>query len=236
MHSTQKLNILRKILIIVFFFTCFPIIIIYIFSRDISSLNSLFNDYITSGYSLFFPYLPYNNIIFRFTTGHLIDIVIIINILTIIERSGYYYYVSVCLKKNYLEECNYLDLYSLESTKNPNQASPKLNLILQFNNESRDLFNEESQDFKSEKNLKYYILSEKKDVYMRKSGYINGPNNVNLIGIHTLFKNYYSFVINYFSIFQNLMIMNINNNHLPPKNSNNLSKPDKNISQEGFIY
>lgn len=103
MHSTRKISILKRISIVLFFIACVPITFIYLFLRDILLLNSLFNDYINSGTSLFLPFLPYNNIVFQFSTGHLIDIIIIINIITFIESSGYQYYMNVCLKKNFLK-------------------------------------------------------------------------------------------------------------------------------------
>jgi hypothetical protein len=79
--------------------------------RDISSLNSFLNDYFSSGRSIFLPFLPYSNLlwflpkgdqIIKFSTGQLIDIILLINIIAFIERSGYHYYMKVCLSKNYI--------------------------------------------------------------------------------------------------------------------------------------
>ena len=146
MHSTRKINILKRISIILSFIAFVPITFIYLFLRDISLLNSLFNDYINSGTSLFLPFLSYNNIFFQFSTGHLIDIIIIINIVTFIERSSYQYYVNICLKKNYLDL--YSEVYYLETKGTQVELSLNSDLILNLKEDSETITNENSDDFK----------------------------------------------------------------------------------------
>jgi hypothetical protein len=220
MHSTQKLEILKKLLIIVFFFTCIPITIIYVLLRDISSVNFLIDDYFTSGYSLFFPFLPYSNIIFKFSTGHLIDLIIIVNIIAILERSGYTYYVNVCLKKDYFDS-QYLNIYFLESEENQNSRIPKLNLIFRFNNELDDLFEEEVQECESEKHFKLISLFKKESAHINKTRRLLNPEcSLPIIYGSSLNKHPNLFLNTfYFSIPQNLRVTNFHNNHLPPKNN-----------------
>ena len=123
MKHSQKIDILNKILSLGLFFILIPITIIYLLSRDISNLSTFYNFYFTSGKSLFFPFLPYNNILWflpekdqfiQFSTGHLIDVILIMNIVAFVERSCYHYYVKVCLNKNY-QEPFMLDLKNIPS-------------------------------------------------------------------------------------------------------------------------
>ena len=78
------------------------------FLKDIPILSSLYNDYINSGNSIFFPSLPYINLLwflpekhqmFQFSLGHLIDIFIIINLIPCIETGVYHYIKKVCLNE-----------------------------------------------------------------------------------------------------------------------------------------
>jgi len=229
MHSTRKISILKRISLILFFFACVPITFIYMFLRDISLLNSIFNDYIASGNSLFLPFLPYTNLLFQFSTGHLIDIIIIINIITFIERGGYQYYVKVCLEKNYLE---YSDPYFLETKGTQEESSLNSNLIIDLKDDSGITINESSVEFnfyqKSRINnsqlsskSKYYssinMIEHNKLNYLRNSSKKNNRHKINL------------------SIFQKFSTNTLTNYHLPSKNNNIFSYSNKYIHQEEGI-
>jgi len=220
MHSTQKREILKKLLIIAFFFTCIPITIIYVLLRDLSSVSFLINDYFTSGYSLFFPFLPYSNIIVRFSTGHLIDIIIMINIIALLERSGYHYYVNVCLKNNYLD-LQYLNLFFHEADKSQNSRIPKLNLIFRFNNNPDDLFEEEAQEIESEIQFIFNDLFKKATTRISTSRQAVNLDCFLPINNRLPLKKHLNLFLNtfYFSILQTLMVTNFHNNQIPPKNN-----------------
>ncbi|MFX0075470.1 MAG: hypothetical protein ACFE96_08515 [Candidatus Hermodarchaeota archaeon] len=112
MYLTQKITRLKRISIIPFLFASIPFAFILLFLRDIPFISSLFIEYVDSGNSIFFPFLSSPIIVFQFTTGHLIDLIIIGNIIAFLERGGYYY-VNVCLKRNYLimySETSILDI------------------------------------------------------------------------------------------------------------------------------
>jgi hypothetical protein len=158
-----------------------------------------------------------------------------INIVALLERGGYHYYVNVCLKKEY-SDLIYLDLYFLESAEKQSLQFPKLNLILRFNNEPDDLFEEEVQEFKSEILLKSNALSKETNMKFSKKSYLSNPNYVLPIGCHKLFKKYSNLFLMtfYFSILQYLILTNLNCNHFPPKNNDFSFNPTKNFYREGL--
>jgi len=220
MHSTQKISLLKRILIILFFLASVPITLIYMFFRDFSLLNSLFNDYFNSNSSLFLPFLPNSNIIFHFSTGYLIDIIIIINIIAFIERIGYQYYVNAFLIKNYLEI--YAEPYILEIEGTLEESSLNSNLIIGLKNDSGTIINENSVEFnfyqKSRINTNQFnskrgysssIIKMKHD----KLNYLHNSSKKNIQYKNTA------------SIFQKFST----NNHLPSKNNSIFSDFNDNI-------
>ena len=222
MLSTQKISKLERTSIFLVFLACVPVTFMYMFLRDISLLNSFFNDYITSGTSLFFPFLPYTNIVFQFSTGHLIDILIIINFITFIERGGYQYYVKVCLKKNYLEL--YSDPYFLETKGTQEESSLNSNLIIDLKDDSGITINESSVEFN------FYQKSRiNNSQFSSKSGYCSSINK-----LHNSSKKNNRHKINLF-IFQNFSTYTLTNYHLPSKNNNIFSHSNENIQQEEGI-
>ncbi|MFX1288300.1 MAG: hypothetical protein ACFFFY_07050, partial [Promethearchaeota archaeon] len=143
------INLLKKIAILPFLFAFVPIAFIYLFLRDIPLLSSLFIEYVNSGTSFFLPLFPSYTIIFHFTTGHLIDIIIVINIIGFLERCGYYYYVNVCLKRCYLEIC--LEMGFLETNGTQEESPLSSDLILNLKGDSNNIINEESFEVKIDK-------------------------------------------------------------------------------------
>lgn len=113
MKSSQKNKLLKDLLIIIIFIAIIPITLVYNFIKDFSTFNSFIYDYLTSGHSFFFPFIKSYTIIFpTFSTGHLIDIIIFINITGIVERLSYQYYMTIVLKNDYLDFGT--DFYPLE--------------------------------------------------------------------------------------------------------------------------
>jgi len=215
MPSTRKIIILERTSILLVFLACIPITFIYMFLRDISMLNSLFIDYVNSGSSLFLPFLPSSNIVFQFSTGHLIDIIIIINIITFIQRSAYQYYVKICLKRNYFEI--YSDPYLSESEETQEESFLNSNLIMGLKDDSGTTINKNSVEFNIyQKNRISSIHKMKRDntTYLHKSSNKNNRHKIFLF------------------IFQKFSTNTLINYHLPSKNNNIFSNSNENIQQE----
>ena len=219
MHSTRKISILKRISVILLFFAYVPITFTYMFLRDIPLLNSLFNNYVSSSNSLFLPFLSSSNIVFQFSTGHLIDIIIIINIIAFIDRGIYQYYVNV--EKNYLE--TYLEPYFLETRETQEESSQISNLIIGLKYDSSTTKNESSVK------LNFYQKSRiNNSQFSSKSGYYSSINK-----LHNCSKKNNRHKINLF-IFQKFSINTLTNYHLPSKN-NIFSDSNENIQQEEGI-
>jgi len=227
MHSTRKISILKRLSIILFLFTFVPITFIYMFLRDLPFLSSLFIEYVNTGTSLFFPFLFSPIIVFQFTTGHLIDIIIIINIVSFLERSGYHYYVKVCLRKNYSEL--YSETYFLESNRTQEEFSLNSDLLLSLKVDSDTYVNEGSVEYnfneKSRINTNHFssksgyyriIFKNKHD----KLNYLHNSRNKNI-----QYNNYYTF-------FQPSSAYHLINYHFPSKNNNIFSNSFENFHIE----
>jgi Tfp pilus assembly protein PilE len=227
MHYTRKINTLKRISIIPFFFACIPIAFIYLFLRDIAMLNSLFIDYVNSGTSVFFPFLPSDIIAFQFTTGHLIDIIIIVNIISFIERGGYQYYMKVCEKKNYSDI--YAEAFFFETNGTQEESYQNSDLLLTSNVDSATLVNERSDEFN------FYQKSRlKANHFSRKSGYYSTKFRMQHYDLNYLRnsrkKNTHK--KNVHIIFQKFSANNFKNYPLPSKNNNIFSNFSENFHQE----
>ena len=212
MHSTPKVIKKKRITFVSFLFTCIPVAFLYLFMRDIPMLNSLFVNYVNSGTSIFFPYLPYSNIIFNFSTSHLFDIIIIINIISVLERIGYHYYMNVCLKKNYLEV--YPELLFLDTNETQEESSLNANLILGLKKYSGTLDNERSggSTFYKKSIIKINQFSNNR-------GYYGSRFKIESTNLNTIFQ----------QISTNILI----NYNLPSKYNNIFSNSFENIHPEG---
>lgn len=211
MHSTPKIIKKKRITFISFLFTCIPVAFLYLFLRDIPMLNSLFVNYVNSGTSIFFPYLPYSNIVFNFSTSHLIDIIIIINIISVLERTGYQYYMNVCLKKDYLEV--YPELYFIGTNETQEESSLNTNLALCLNKDSGALVNERSGE-----STFYKRSIIKANQFSKKHGYYGSRFKTESTNLNTIFQKFLT----------NILI----NYHLPSKNNNIFSNSFENFHQE----
>ena len=227
MHSSRKITKLKRISIIPFLLGCIPIVFIYLFLRDLPLLNSLFVDYVNSGTSIFFPFLPYSNIVFNFSTSHLIDIIIIINIIGSVERTGYHYYMNVCLKKDYIDL--YLESFFLETNETQEELYLNSDLILSLKEDSDTLVNECSGEY-----TLYQKSRIKANYFSNKSGYNSRIFKMKHKYLNFLYdsnKKYTQHKNNY-TIYQKFSTNNVKNYHFPSKNNNIFSNFFENFHQE----
>ena len=210
MFSTQNITILKKISIASFLFTCLPVAFIYLFIRDIPLLSFLFNEYINTGTSIFFPFLSSNIIVFQFTTGHLIDIIIVNNIVVLLESSGYHYFKNVCLIGIYSDTC------FLEINRTQDESSLNSDSILRLKEESDTLFIESSVEFN------FYRKNRiRANYFSSKNGYCSSLIKIKFDNFKYLHKSHKKInqYKNYNTTFRNYSTNNLVNYHLPSKNN-----------------
>jgi len=150
------------------------------------------------------------------------QIIIIFNIITILERSAYQYYVKVCIEKNYLEI--YSDPYFLETKGTQEESSLNSNLIIDLKDDSSITNNESSVEFN---------FCEKTRInnsqFSKNRGYCCSIDE-----LHNSSKKNNRHKINLF-IFQNFSTNTLTNYHLPSKNNSFFSHSNENIQQEEGI-
>ena len=234
MGYTQKLYKWKNLLILIFFFVCIPITFIYGFLRDVPCLISFFNDYITSGSSIFLTFLPSSNIFWflpdksqfiSFSSGFLIDIIIIINLGPLVERSAYHYYTKVCLEENYQK---FLDLGSNNQIYDLSQGSV---ILFGLREESRIPCDEVVFNIKSKKNQS--LIHEYNDFYyclVEKECRSNIYNNVKLSQTFFAHQNSYFQQFCDHSDIEKLYNISINQYVYPQTTISHLTKP---FHQEG---
>lgn len=217
MLYSQKRNLLKNILIISFLLSIIPMTFINLILRDFSFLNTFFNNYFKAGKSLFLPFLPCSNIIWflpeetqiiQFSTGHLIDIIFIINIIAIVDRSCYHYYIRVCLSENYIE------FYLSESKEELYTTSQEYVVFFGVKEESSYTYENKLINIKFKKKSRLNERCNNCYVYLRKK---NNSNNLiqNNILLRTSFtKHYKNFqVFCFHSVFEKFFY-NLSNFHL----------------------
>jgi len=212
----RKFSILRVLIVLIFISAILFVIISGILSRFLI-LFSLSNDYINSGQSFFIPSLPYINVFWflpkefqfiRFNVGHLIDIIIIINLDCYMDTCFYHYY-----KKAYLNE--------------ENQVLIGFNLYVSNNNYETDLRKEYFFPIQSQ-TLNYPIIDEKSNifsnVFLKSTNQKLITNDFKFLKISSIlrnnikyiqFKNSFSFQIKKFI---NIKVMNLKYFPISPKN------------------
>jgi hypothetical protein len=164
MTTTQKISTLKIISIVPFVLASIPIAFVYFFLRDLPLWSSSFIEYVHAGNSIFFPFFSSHTIIFQFTTGHLIDIIVVVNFITFLERIGYYYYQKVCLKRNYLDLSS--ETGFLEFNKMQEESQLISDFLLSLKGDTTPILNEELLNTKDEKKSRIYtnyIFYEKRD-------------------------------------------------------------------------
>lgn len=143
MDNSKKLKS-RIIIMLGFICLTFPIAFFCMFLINVPVFSSLFNDFFTSGSSIFIPSFPYINIVWflpekihlvQFSVGRFIDFIIIINIIYSIESSFYHYIKRVCFDGNTLM-FNFIDLSFIGSKEKIDGQSQSPNKLFELNNES----------------------------------------------------------------------------------------------------
>ncbi len=216
MNNGKNLNKLKLSLILVFISLCFPDALIYMFFRDIPFLTSFFYDYFTSNNSIFIPSLPYINILWflpykyqitQFSIGHLIDIVIIINLSFSIQACFYHYIQRVCLNEETQIFFYYIDSYSLGSKEKLNTLSQdhdsifgqKYELIYYPNDQPLDVIYERNcrrlDSFYGQLRRKNYRSNIQNRKFHRKPEFtvINRYKNLHVSCYHSVFEKFWIF-------------------------------------------
>jgi len=145
MINREKFRKLNTILIALLIAPYFLVMFISLFLKDIPVIFSFIDDYINSGNSIFFPFLPYIDIfeflpvkyqIIRFSVGHLIDIIIFNNLIPYLEAGCYHYIKWVCSnEENQL--FHIIDSHFLKSKENRASPSQFPSLIIGLKAESK---------------------------------------------------------------------------------------------------
>jgi hypothetical protein len=179
MLYSQKLNLFKRIVIIGIFFSIIPLTIVILILGEISLPNNLFNNYLISGKSLFFPFLPSYNVfwflpeeaqIIQFSTGHLIDIILITSIISLTEICGYQYYKKICLNEDFLS------INQFGSDQENYILSQYQGIFFGFNETSSFSLNNKPLDIKNNRNQSF---SEGFSYDLKKLG--NYSNRIDLI-------------------------------------------------------
>jgi hypothetical protein len=177
---------LKIIALIILILSSFLLIFIFLFLKDIPVLSSLLKEYIESGNSFFIPSIPYHNLLCdvpekfpnaHFTVGHLIDLIIMLNLVSYIESSIYHY-----IKKIYFTntKCGYYEFSvfyhkGISSLKNESKNETRDNLLLQ-NSPSKLSNNSEKtglSTFYGMKHLQFDDLRRKRKKYYKKNYKLN---------------------------------------------------------------
>ena len=203
----------------------FPIAFFCMFLINVPVFSSLFNNFFTSGNSIFFPSFPYINIVWflpekihlvQFSVGRLIDFIIIINIIYSIETSFYHYIIRVCFNGNTLM-FNYIDLSFIGSKEKIDGKSQYPNKLFGFNVELINYLEDDFSNFikrncqLSKKNDRYYSHFMRKrykniiiqDILLnRKSKFIfnNLYKNLHVSRDHSIFDNFWISLLKYLNL------------------------------------
>ncbi|NHJ19412.1 MAG: hypothetical protein EAX91_00610 [Candidatus Lokiarchaeota archaeon] len=228
MNTTQKTTTLKIISIVPFVLASIPIAFVYFFLRDLPLLSSSFVEYVHAGNSIFFPFLSSHTIIFQFTTGHLIDIILVVNFVTLLERIGYYYYQKVCLKRNFLELSS--ETGFIEFNKIQEELQLNSDFLLNLKGDPNPILNEELLNLKDEKKSRIYA----NDLFYKKGDYVSITSLK-----HTFFNSFrrmrkrITHHYKYSSIFLNSSTYCFSTNYSPPFIRNcAFSNPYTNIQKE----
>ena len=223
----HKLKILKIVVILVVIFSYLPSLFIFMCLRDVPVYSSLLTEYITSGKSIFIPILPYINILgflphesqtIQFSLGHLIDIIIIYNIICYIDTVFYHYFKNAFLNED-TQIYFYIDLGSLG-----------------LNDESRDYLDNK---IKGDRNKRDYRLNERihnlNDNLRRKIYRIKFIQNriLHRKNKYILYNRYKNLLVScYHSDFESFLIFRLINHYHHPK-INNFADFNKHFKWEG---
>ncbi|MHA2280475.1 MAG: hypothetical protein ACXAC5_06460 [Promethearchaeota archaeon] len=209
---------------------------IFLLFKNPSGLGTFFKEYLISGKSLFLPFLPYDNILWflpeegqfiHFSTGHLLDIILIINIAGIVEISGHHYFIKVCLNRNYIETC------ILESEGQFCELSQDSDLFFGLTQYSKHNLEEEVLNIKFKQNKNFYGNTKHFDDYSREERYTNNPVRNGILP-KAIFENYFKkqLFFKYLSDCNKFFNTHVTNQILYPQISNFTTFPNY-LKQEG---
>lgn len=204
----HKLKILKIVLILGVFFSYLTSLFIFMCLRDVPVLSSLLTEYITSGKSIFIPILPYINILgflpqeshtIQFSLGHLIDIIIIYNIICYID-TGFYHYAKNAFLNEDTKIYFYIDMGSLGLNDELRDFLDNKN---RGDRNKRDYrLNERIHNFNDNLRRKIYRINFIQNrILHRKTKYIlnNRYNNLILSCYHSNFESFLNFrLINHY--------------------------------------
>ncbi|MFX1273873.1 MAG: hypothetical protein ACFFBP_14190 [Promethearchaeota archaeon] len=162
MHKEKKNIKFIALFLVISFLSLLPVIFIYLQLTNTSVFSIFFQDYILSGNSLFFPYFPRIEIIPSipsssnlggFTLGHLIDLIIIINLLFLLDTT-FYHYIKVVFISRKFQIYLYIDFCEL-NTNDDSQTSEESSIpityqptMLKPNVEQKgDLYNDPTENY-----------------------------------------------------------------------------------------
>jgi len=149
MRTSKKPKQLKIIPILIFITLSFLATLFYIFLKDIQIVPILLKNYIDSGNSIFFPYIPHINI-FGFlpekdqvclNIGQLLDLIIIYNIISYIETNSYHY-IKMAIINGDIQKFNYEELEPNKYKERNNSIFPNPEENLDLENEIRYFFEE----------------------------------------------------------------------------------------------
>jgi len=154
MRKGKKPKQLKIIPILVFISLSFLATLFYIFLSDIQIVPILLKNYINSGNSFFFPYIPHINIfwflpekhqIIHLHIGQVLDLIIIYNIISYIETNAYHY-VKMAIINGDIQKYNCEELELSKRKEKRNLLFPNLKEFLDRENETRYIFENMDSD------------------------------------------------------------------------------------------
>lgn len=140
MYRSKRAKWIRIIVLISFFLSYLPFILLYNYINTLPEYTSLFNDCITCGNSIFFPWfssinllevIPMKEHLIPFSLGNLLDIILFTNLASYFDALLYHYFVKriISESENRLE-CNSIYYYYQPINKSDNHkrdvGSPRI--------------------------------------------------------------------------------------------------------------
>lgn len=153
MYKNKK-AIWIKIIVLVSVLLCYiPLILLFNYLSEIDQLKAIFCDNISTGGSIFFPWLssvkllefsPLRGPSFQFSMGNLLDIIIFCNLATYIDGLIYHFFVKRILPENEHISLLYINYYCYLQT-DTRESNYELNLEHQLIHEISDNFSTHSK-------------------------------------------------------------------------------------------
>jgi len=216
--------------------------------KDLPVISSVIKEYIESGKSFFLPSIPYYNLLIEisqrfpnanFTTGHLLDLIIIINLVFYIESSIYHYLKKVYFNGGIFSYCEsssleYYGIYSLDKNSEKHISIEKI-IPYDF---LEAFFDDKTRNNSLTERINYYSYYLNKKKVKEKQSYKNLLSKKFKSFFYKLNKNGTFFYAYSFSILLFILCLNINSFSLTqqhflfefiPFHGKNLNLPKSNI-------